>query len=76
MDAPDIAAKAVASARDGNRVGEALKDYATVRALQGEVEQGSATAAELQRIQSELIAEIRRALSREGTSLGYQPDKE
>ena len=66
LDAPDIAAGAVANARVGNRLGEALRDYATVQTLQNEAEQGSAAAIELDRIRVELIAEIRRALSREG----------
>ena len=76
LEAPDIAAEAVACARVSNRIGEALRDYATVQTLQKEAEQGSTAAAELQRIRSELITEIRRALVREGGRLGERKGRD
>ena len=76
LDAPDIAAQAITCARVSSRVAEALKDYATIQTLQSEAEYGSTAAAELQRIRSELITEIRRALARDSGGLGERQGKD
>lgn len=76
LEAPDIAANAVESARVGSRVGEALQDYASVHTLHTEAADGSQAATELKRIRAELVAEIRRALRRDSRKLGKKHEKE